>query len=522
LFDNVLTEQGYSREQIRVLFNEGPDSLVKDPFSKKQNNRRVNEEYGVLSETDTDFRPTLIKDIINGPANLLSIKEEFARAVSEAEEGKLKRVVLFTTDHGTPNKNVYTRSYVTLVGRERLTLADQESFVQELGAAGAEAALVGVQCFSGHNMEIALRHSNACAFAAASPFETSYALDKNEIPKGSQAPVLGYSAYSLLFSCALHHSKVQGNLASAHCPAGVDADFNADGRISLSEAHFFAVLNMAPTSAPQISSQVYAQSVLEKKNRKLAEADLGLLCSHLRDPAQAKSLVEMLGSSFDPVLKSRIEARLATERRLFAKLFEDSELLKKIQAAPRDSLNVKLQKLKTAYEKFDKDYWLKQADIRSALANGNKIRDEISGFKEEILRKLLQDGSDANLKTAHRELQESQKKLENPALSPEQKQIWQASYDRNYQLIEDAIESELKKDDSKGRFQELGNKDKNQFQALKKLMEGEREHNREFSGVRRAYESVRNYYAEAEIMKSGSSAEKAKLVQLYECEDQTL
>jgi hypothetical protein len=51
---------------------------------------------------------------------------------------------------------------------------------------------------------------------------------------------------------------------------------------------------------------------------------------------------------------------------------------------------------------------------------------------------------------------------------------------------------------------------------------GEYDDLQENADVRRAYEMLEGYYAESQILKSGSAEEKAKLIQLYECENGTL
>jgi len=520
LFYNILSEHSYSRDQVRVFFNEGVESQVRDFDSLPQNITTPYHEYGIKQDYQSVFRLNRVRDIINGPAKPDAIKKEFDRIAEQARAGKVKRAVLFVTDHGTANTNDYKQSFITLAGDEKLTVGEQELFVQKLAPTGANVALVGVQCYSGHNMEIAMRHPNACAFSAAAPFETSYAMSEDQIPKGSEAPALGYSTYSFFFSCAQHDPKIKTNQAAAHCPETIAADFNSDHKVSLAEAHFYAMSKMTPLSTPQISSQFYAHSVLDRKGKKLSPEDLALFCT--QETNQLSAWVDKLGDSFDPALKMRIEARLAMERQVLTELMSDDELLKKIKAKKEESLESKLKKLQTSYNHFNEGYQTVQVQIRSAMSALNSTREQRTLLKERVLQNLIETGSDPKLKASHEGIKVIEKKLENSALSDEERQITQNAYNKHAQTIKKAVNAELKNLPYSVQEVDLTRAIERQQEDMKLAEDRESTYNNEYSRVRRAHEALSSYHAELEIMKTGSTDEKAKLVQLYGCEDQIL
>jgi uncharacterized protein YhaN len=517
LYQNVLSESGYSKDRIRIFFQDGVDSVVKDFDSKNPLSKDL--EYGIKSNAESLFRPNRIRDIINEPAKLASIQKEFDRVSRLSEEKKVPRVVLFTTDHGTPNTSDYKQSFITLAGEERLPLEEQERFVQRLVKNGTSVALVGDQCFSGHNMQIALRQPNSCAFSATTAFEQSYSLVEDTMPQGANAPHLGYSTYAFLFACALHKKGVAGNQAAAHCPKELDADIDEDKRVTLAEAHFYALTQMPPESSPQISSQVFAQTVLQRKSKRPEAAQLAGFC---QPDDSISDLVNLLGRSVDPALGKRIEARLSMERKAIATLLQDKDLLFQIKSKSDEPFAAKIRKLQGTYQEFQEAYDQIQSELRSALANINKSRKTNEALKEKALSDILNSDPSPELRSAYDAMKEAEKRLDDTTLPEEQRQIEQNRYNRNVRVVGKAIDQATGKAPWKRQFQDLNTERQRAEQDFRTAVDRETAYLTEYANVRRAFEMLTGYFAQTDLMKSGTPEEKAKLVQLYECEDQTL
>jgi hypothetical protein len=378
--------------------------------------------------------------------------------------------------------------------------------------------LIGEQCFSGHNMQVAIRQPNACALASAAPFEPSYTLAEGEIPKGSPVANNGFSTYSYYFSCAFHHQDKTGNLAAAQCPSGESADFDQDGKVSFAEAHYFALSHMNSYSSPQISSQVYARSVLKQHGKTMSANELAEAC-HLADGG-VDSIKNQISSLVDPAMMLSLTHRLEIERAVIAKLFSDSALRKDIEAKPKDSLDTLMTKLLEAYGDFQAEHQDDFNTISNSLKALNQNRDQMAKMRESMLESLIK--KEASIKADYEKMRASEKRLSDSTLTPEQLQIEQNEYERSAGNVQRRIDQEMEKPPYKAKKKALMSARQKLIKKIDLAEAGEYDDLQENADVRRAYEMLEGYYAESQILKSGSAEEKAKLIQLYECENGTL
>jgi len=515
IFHNVLEESGLPRSSIKVLFNTGKDSEVVDKDSK---NEQTEGAYGVESVFRNTFRKNSIPYIIDSAASLKDVEAQFARTQAEVEGGRVKRVLFFTTDHGTPNTNNYGQSYITLAGDDTLPFDRQNSFVRGLNDKGAKAVLIGTQCFSGHNMAIALKNPNACAFSSANPTETSFALDEETAEISKLVPRGAFSSYPYFFSCALHRDNGAETLAEQTCDPA-DADVNHDGKVSFAEAHYYAVSRMDPYSVPQISSQVYAQSVAGDK----AKAD-PLFAAPTECFAPESSLglfAQEMGKLVAPALGSALKDRLKMKFAVLEKLFDQPSLLKAIKAKKEESSAVKLAKLNAEAARAEAEYQKHIATLKSILTKRNEARLKREAIRSEVLAELLKKGDSIALREQAR-LKDSEEALADSALTPAKRQLAQTVYNRSLQELRIVVDHDLKKS-SRSKAYEKVVADINRLDDERKDQEDkEGKLNSASAEVRRLKQLSDGYRAELMVISSGTPEQKSKLLQLYECENETL
>lgn len=517
LFSDILDERGYPRAARKVLFNRGVNSEVMDPESK---NDFAAPQYGVPSAFVKVARKNLIPDIIDGPATQKEVSSVFAGTVAAAAKKRVKKVILFSTDHGSANTNDPGKSYISLADDEKLSYDDQEKFVRGVTAAGAKAVLIGDQCYSGHNMQIAIKHPNACAFAAASPDEMSSSLDRELADIKKPVPRLGYSTYSYFFSCALHRPGKLKNLAEQDCDPTV-ADFNHDGQVTLAEAHYYALARMDPISVPQISSQTYARDLLGEKIS--AAPALGGGEPACLNPEDAlNGLVKSLGRAVNPALNAAIRERLDLESKVIDWLMSDSDLLAELGVSADDPAAKRTAALLAAHAAFEKEHAASKDRIRQALRDRNEARNQREALRAEAAAELIGAGDDV-LAESSRLMRENEAALNRPGLPPAERQLIQNRFNRAKQDAKTRVEYALSEPakraeryaEIKKKIDDLDKQQKDLVDAEQKLLSGK-------ARLRRTYQFYQDRQAELAVLITGSPEQKSKLVQLYECENETL
>jgi hypothetical protein len=516
IFTDVLNERGLDRARVKVLFHQGKDSEVRDPYST---NRRVEPEYGVESEFERVYRKNNISDIIDGPATKPEVAKLFTQTEAAVKSGAVGKVVLFTSDHGTPDTNNFARSYITLAGNDSLSYDEENKFVRSISARGAKTILIGDQCYSGHNMEIALKNPNACAFASAAPLESSWSLDAEVNNLGKAPPRLGYSTYSYFFSCALHRKGAGETLAEHDCDRS-GADINQDGIVSLAEAHFWAQVKMNPESVPQISSQAYAQKIAGELKDRMAADEASNTCLPGEDTLT--KLAQDIGRSIDPALAVALNHRLEMELTALAYLADTTGLRKKVRAKPDDSLQAVISKVEAEHRKFREAYDGVIKSQRDGLRARNEARLRREALREEVLQDLLKDDDDGSLANQVKAMKEAETKLLQPGVSPAARQIAQSSFNRAIQDISKQVDEELEKPDRELRMRPITDEITRLAEEKDRLEKLEAKILMNFGEVRRFQNAYEGYRAELAVVKHGSPAQKSKLVQLYECENETL
>lgn len=186
-------------------------------------------------------------------------------------------------------------------------------------------------------------------------------MDENVV-KGATAAPANYDTYAFLFSCALHKPASQGNLAAAACPKDLHADFDGDGKVSLAEAHYYALSHMDQSSAPQISSAVFARTVAARRTERPDARELASFC---RDHTDAiSSIIEKIGVNVDPALRVQISARLQMERSVLMTFFGDYDLMEQLDSKVSDPIELIINKLEKKQNEFEEAYSQIQSEIR--------------------------------------------------------------------------------------------------------------------------------------------------------------
>jgi multidrug resistance efflux pump len=109
-----------------------------------------------------------------------------------------------------------------------------------------------------------------------------------------------------------------------------------------------------------------------------------------------------------------------------------------------------------------------------------------------------------------------------PGVSPAARQIAQSSFNRAIQDISKQVDEELEKPDRELRMRPITDEITRLAEEKDRLEKLEAKILMNFGEVRRFQNAYEGYRAELAVVKHGSPAQKSKLVQLYECENETL
>ncbi|MBF0314405.1 MAG: hypothetical protein HQK50_00060 [Oligoflexia bacterium] len=576
LFADVLGEKGYNSSNMTLFFNEGKSSRVHDEAYENMLHKSM---YGVKYDKPSIFRPTVLRDMITGPAFEKDIRAQFASAIEQAKKGEIDNFVLFTTDHGTSHDDDYSKSYITLTTKgEKLTVEEIDKFVKELAKYKVPVAVIGTQCFSGANMSLGLNNDNACAFSAAEAYETSRAFPGYSWDvKKYNLPELSFSEYSFLFSCALHDSKKQrlqkeakttgksvAELKKAqpadHPLAYADrscefkkkkiADFDKDGKVSLAEAHYFALYKMSSESAPQISSQKYVSQIYGNRAGKVGDdiiGDISTVSSDLKTclgKDRDQFLEKTLSASGAVLLKEHAQKMLDMKKHYLLQMIKDADW--KIydnfwDINSSDSVDKQLKRISEIYHDYKRNYDQLLAEVASAMKKLNNARATIQSKKEDFITKVMLKNA------AFKKDYDLYKKLEQlvrpvmdqavaaaaaaatttpPATMPSSEDMMNylrlkekiaQNVEKEYNRVHavDVIKLEQKEKTYQGLVDRLGHRP-----IDGKDFEGKMHANH--AKIRRVYELAQGYMAELHVLKNGTPEQLLKLSSLYQCENHTL
>ncbi|MBF0359434.1 MAG: hypothetical protein HQK49_00390 [Oligoflexia bacterium] len=437
LFRDVLEVKGYSTKNMTTLFNEGKNSLVKDIYYSTPSRKKS--KYGISYEKEgSKYHQTLISSIIDGPADNQTINKEFEKIIDDAKNKRIDNFILYTTDHGTSHEDDYEKSFISLSKEEKLGVDEIDKFAKELAKYNVPVTVIGVQCFSGANMNLALDNDNVCAFSAAESYEVSNAFPDTEsdVKKYAMARY-SFSEYSFLFSCALHQPKknvntinnsnnnssksknmereldfelikltipsssslnnkfTPGQIADSGCIYKGSADVDGDGKVSFAEAHYYALANMESGSAPQISSQKYARKIFNEKNKNsnsptledISKIDIHNINKCLPKKRNNK-LKHLSGNAKAVLLKENAKKMLELKKKYFATLLEDSDIIKLTKIKPDDSIDRKLARIEEVYKDYQKNYDQMLKLIKVSMGKLNDVRKKIEAVRTKTIEHL--------------------------------------------------------------------------------------------------------------------------------------
>ena len=161
--------------------------------------------------------------------------------------------LLIYNGHGLPDSSDIRKNYINIWDREKLTVGEVDSLF-DTAADGVTLRFIFPQCFSGGFYHLIfddphssnLSNQNRCGFMAESPYDQSegcsLSTNKEE-----------YRDYSTYFFAPLNgKTRVGGELP-------LDPDLNADGVISFSESHIYAIKAGKSKDLSRSTSEVYLE-----------------------------------------------------------------------------------------------------------------------------------------------------------------------------------------------------------------------------------------------------------------------
>ena len=139
-----------------------------------------------------------------------------------------------------------------------------------------------------------------------------------------------------------------------------------------------------------------------------------------------------------------------------------------------------------------------------------------------MIQDLLESDTDGNFKKLNAKLQAAEKALDSKNLTSEQLQIEQGNYNFCAYEMDKEVDKAMAHVSYRAQVDKLKLEEKQKVEEYNSAVNRESDFLREYAPVRRAYEQLEGYYAEAEVLKNGSPEQKLKLLKLYECENQPL
>lgn len=185
---------------------------------------------------------------VTGPGRRSEVLRAVREAAASLREGQT--LLLYTTDHGQRSEDGSKNSALVMWGGEKLTAQELRSAL-DAGSSRGRVVLVMAQCFSGGFASVAygpgvkLATGDRCGF-----FATTHARESAGCtPELSEAD---YDDYTTRFFSALRGRDRVGRPVRS-------ADFDADGVVSLSEAHAYALGSEETLDVPVKTSELFLE-----------------------------------------------------------------------------------------------------------------------------------------------------------------------------------------------------------------------------------------------------------------------
>lgn len=253
--DHVLRQRGLAPSAIQTFVSVGaerlPDTAYLGDFpSERWELVVLSRLFGGAATLGLRYRPHEIPDPAGSgrkPDVMKGIRESVAALKSE------QTLFIYTTDHGVPDTRREGESALVLWGDETLSTQELRSLLDAGSQTGA-VVLHMTQCFSGgfaHTIfahgTTAVTEQNRCGFFSTLPdrIATGCTPELNEAD---------YDDYTTRFFAALAGRDRVGRPVPS-------ADYNGDGRVSLAEAHAYAVGTQDTVDVPMKTSEFYLERI---------------------------------------------------------------------------------------------------------------------------------------------------------------------------------------------------------------------------------------------------------------------
>jgi hypothetical protein len=322
-FQRLLVDMGLAGQPHQIFFadgmNPGRDLQYRESEDRVARvNRLLARIAGSEGGLDLNFRSHEIAGV-QGVSSRENLQRWLQETGSKLQQGD--RVVLYFTGHGGKNKKDAQNPHFYMWDNQRISV---QEFVTEMDKLAPEVdlVLVMVQCYSGGFANVVFNHgkpkegytpAHRCGFFATVHDRTAAGCtpDINEA---------NYQEYSSFFWAAICGKNRLGEVIE-------QPDYDADGKISLAEAHAYAVLTSDTIDIPIKTSGALLRSLSKTEGDDLLSVDAPVeeLLAHaspvdlaviqglsqqlgLEDPNRAKAareLAENLGKQRKEVLQKK-------------------------------------------------------------------------------------------------------------------------------------------------------------------------------------------------------------------------
>lgn len=297
LFQDVLGSHSSIISRNDIFFSDGKaagkDVLVHDVESVPEANRLMARVFGTTDALGLRYRDHEIPNV-RGAARPTNIRVWFREVASQMHSGD--RLLIYVTAHGYRSRDTRRKYDTSIAMWDRSTLGMKE-LAKLLDGMNAEVdvVMVMVQCYTGGFSHLIYKGGEPTNGLSPQSRVGFYATVHDRPASGCTPEVneANYEEYSTFFWAALSGKDRAGNAIDS-------PDYNADGSVSLEEAHAYTILNADTIDLPVKTSGEFLR----------VESKFGDGSDHLLQDDEAFSIVERHASPVQRVLLTELSKTL--------------------------------------------------------------------------------------------------------------------------------------------------------------------------------------------------------------------
>lgn len=297
LFQSVLQDPAVQLERHDIYFADGNDPekdvLAHDVESVPEANRLMAEVFGTTDALGLTFRNHHIPSVSDA-AKPSNIRTWFRNVASQMHQGD--RLLVYVTAHGYRSRDTQRKHDTSIAMWDRTTLRMRElaKLLDQMDPA-VDVVMVMVQCYTGGFSHLIYKGGDP-ENGLSPQSRTGFFATVHDRPAAGCTPDVNeanYEEYSTFFWAAFLGADRSGKQIGR-------PDYDGDGRVSLSEAHAYTILNAETIDLPIKTSGAFLR----------AESSFGEGDDDLLQDDEPFSTVMELASPVQGVLLTQLSEKL--------------------------------------------------------------------------------------------------------------------------------------------------------------------------------------------------------------------